>query len=216
MSENAAEWLIYIVGSGNVQGELLAIFLEKETGLPCRNDTGGGLLPASLKPGCRAIVFSDCKGRSVSYIVSRLKDHDFQTSEDVFIALFNVDSACNVEEELLRLGVWGVFYEEDPPKNLCRGVEAIRNGEIWLSRQLMSSCLVDMRRREGGTREEKFVLTGREREVLLMVSQGLGNDAIAARLCVSIHTVRSHLYRIFKKINVANRQQASIWAARNL
>ena len=80
----------------------------------------------------------------------------------------------------------------------------------------MSSCLVNMRRREGSHQQKKYVLSTREREVLQMIADGASNDAIAVNLCVSIHTVRSHVYRIFKKIEVSNRQQASLWAAQHL
>ncbi len=216
MVDELGEWLIYIVGSGTVQSELLAVFLEKETGLPCRIDSGKGLLPVNVVPHRRLIVFSDCQGRSAEFIISLFKDEEFHSSEDLFIVLFNVGSSLNIEEELLRLGVWGVFYEEDPSASLPRGVEAIRNGEIWFSRHNMSTCLINMRRREGGGRQERHLLSSREREVLVMIADGMSNDAIADKLCISIHTVRSHGYRIFKKIGVSNRQQASIWAANHL
>ena len=216
MSDDASEWLIYIVGSRSMQCELLAVFLEKETGLPCRVGEGDGLLPGELVDNRRSIIFSDCQGHSAKAILRKLRDHECHKSDDVYIVLFNVSSGLNVEEELLNLGVWGVFYEEDPPASLPRGVEAIRNGEIWLSRQIMSSCLVSMRRREGGSRQEKYVLSVREREVLQMIVGGASNDDISANLCISIHTVRSHIYRIFKKIKVSNRQQASQWAVRHL
>jgi LuxR family transcriptional regulator of csgAB operon len=45
---------------------------------------------------------------------------------------------------------------------------------------------------------------------------GLSNDEIASALNLSPHTIKTHLYRIFKKINVENRFQASLWASKNL
>lgn len=216
MSNDASEWLIYIVGSRSIQCELLAVFLEKETGLPCRVGEGSDLLPKKLVANRRSIIFSDCQGRSAKAILRRLKDNKCHEVNDVYIILFNVSSGLNIEEELLNLGVWGIFYEEDPPASLPRGVEAIKHGEIWFSRQVVTSCLINMRRREGGFRQERFTLSIREREVLQLVADGASNDEIATKLCLSIHTARSHVYRIFKKIEVSNRQQAAQWAVRHL
>jgi LuxR family transcriptional regulator of csgAB operon len=44
-----------------------------------------------------------------------------------------------------------------------------------------------------------------------MMAGGLNNKDIAARLNISSHTVRTHLYNIFRKIDARNRVQASLW-----
>lgn len=51
-------------------------------------------------------------------------------------------------------------------------------------------------------------LTKREKDVLLLVTQGESNKSIAQKLVLSEVTVKSHLNSIFKKLNVANRTQA--------
>lgn len=57
-------------------------------------------------------------------------------------------------------------------------------------------------------------LTRREAEVLAMVSQGLTNKEIAKALFISPETVKEHVQRILKKIGVADRTQAAVWAVR--
>jgi LuxR family transcriptional regulator of csgAB operon len=59
-------------------------------------------------------------------------------------------------------------------------------------------------------------LTPREVEILAMVAVGAKNEEIAEKLHISPHTVKTHIYNIFKKIDVPNRLQAALWAASNL
>lgn len=61
-----------------------------------------------------------------------------------------------------------------------------------------------------------MALTPRETEILALVAVGDMNEEIADKLCISTQTVKTHLYRTFKKINVSNRLQAAFWATKNL
>jgi LuxR family transcriptional regulator of csgAB operon len=60
------------------------------------------------------------------------------------------------------------------------------------------------------------ILSRRETEILGMVAVGAKNDEIANKLCISPHTVKTHLYNIYKKIHVGDRLQAVLWAAKHL
>jgi DNA-binding CsgD family transcriptional regulator len=59
-------------------------------------------------------------------------------------------------------------------------------------------------------------LTPREKEILALVSAGAKNEQIAEALHISPNTVKTHIYNIFKKIDVPNRLQAALWAVKNL
>lgn len=52
---------------------------------------------------------------------------------------------------------------------------------------------------------DRFGVTGREREVALLVLRGYGNGKIAEELCVSVATVKSHVYSLFKKTGISSR-----------
>src|SRR5207302_9839421 len=51
-------------------------------------------------------------------------------------------------------------------------------------------------------------LTNREREILGLLAEGLGNKQIAARLGISTHTVKTHLELLFDKLGVSSRAEA--------
>jgi DNA-binding NarL/FixJ family response regulator len=58
-------------------------------------------------------------------------------------------------------------------------------------------------------------LTTREREILALVAQGLNNREIAEALSVTVSTVKTHVEHILGKLQVTDRVQAAVWAARN-
>lgn len=59
------------------------------------------------------------------------------------------------------------------------------------------------------------LLTAREREIVLLLAEGLSNDEIARALVVETSTVKSHLARILPKLGVRSRLQAAVWAYQN-
>jgi DNA-binding NarL/FixJ family response regulator len=114
------------------------------------------------------------------------------------------------------LGVRGFFYEQDSLDVFLKGIRAIFDGELWLPRKIMMKCILNNKSREPLPSEDGIPLTQRENEILAIVAVGATNEEIADRLCISSHTVKTHLYNIFRKISVPNRLQAALWAAKNL
>jgi len=59
------------------------------------------------------------------------------------------------------------------------------------------------------------VLSGREREVLLLLAEGLSNTEIAERLQIGEATVKTHVGNVLGKLGLSDRTQAAVWAWRN-
>lgn len=64
------------------------------------------------------------------------------------------------------------------------------------------------------TPKEDFNLTSREREVLLLLTQGLSNTEIAEKLIISAHTAKAHVCNILAKLSVTDRVQAAVKAVK--
>lgn len=59
-----------------------------------------------------------------------------------------------------------------------------------------------------------FLLTPREREVLMLITQGLSNGEIAETLFISPHTVKNHVSNIYRKLGEHDRTRVALLAAR--
>ena len=60
------------------------------------------------------------------------------------------------------------------------------------------------------------ILTRREKQILRLTATGATNAEVAEELNVSMHTVKTHVYNLFRKIGVTNRIQAVNWAKENM
>ncbi|HYK90298.1 MAG TPA: response regulator transcription factor [Acidobacteriota bacterium] len=118
------------------------------------------------------------------------------------------------------LGAIGVLSKDKPAEVLVKAIEKIHAGEAWLDRSMTASVLREMsprnRARKQDPEEMKIAsLTGREREVITLVGEGLKNKQIAERLFISDITVHHHLTSIYSKLEVADRLELLIYAYRN-
>ena len=136
--------------------------------------------------------------------------------DNVSLAAFNVRGEEHAIELLSSLNLQGIFYRNDSVDLICKGIEALRNGSLWMSRTLMSRMIQLLRRQQMNSYRPACGLTQRELEIIGLLGTGATNSEIAEKLFVSEHTVKSHLYNIFRKIKVHNRLQAMNWARRNL
>jgi LuxR family transcriptional regulator of csgAB operon len=205
-SHVALERSVIIVGTGSVQNKLLANLIEQRTGYACRTrpaDEVNGLLPATSLALIDAAEFA---ARMQALRASGL----FQS-----IALINADERLPLELVVACPGVKGVFFTESSEDTLVKGIEAIFRGEYWLPRRVLCAHLERTRTVQKPASPAAMLLTRKEMETLRLLSTGSSTEHIAQELKVSPHTVKTHIYNLFRKIRVSNRVQAVHWAAQN-
>lgn len=211
--------VICIAGEQRIQNELIASCLERATGIKCvvNKDTAGVLGQRDPKCPVRCgLALWDCHDKSAKDLMLDLKAWGRQKSSGDAVVLFNVAAGLGIEERCVWQGVQGVFYDHDSLTHFLRGVRAILDGQLWLSREIMTRCILENKGLENPSKTEDPILTAREIEILSEVAVGQTNQELADKLCISPHTVKTHLYNIYKKIHASNRLQAALWAAKHL
>ena len=94
---------------------------------------------------------------------------------------------------------------------LVEAIESVMKDASWFSRSIMDK-LAMLRGGGGAAAPAAAELSGREREVLELLCEGLDDKGIAGRLGLSGNTVRNHVSRLYAKISVNRRSAAIIWA----
>ncbi|MCK5881081.1 MAG: hypothetical protein KAG18_04340 [Sinobacterium sp.] len=133
----------------------------------------------------------------------------------VKVALFNLSTKGDYGNLIKWPQVMAMFEEDCDQRQLVKGLAEVINHGYWLPRHLISFILTNSRSTPSNVKCP-VKLTKRETEILEYLSQGLSNAEIGLHVFVSEHTVRSHLYNVYKKIGTKNRIQASVWAKMNL
>jgi DNA-binding NarL/FixJ family response regulator len=114
---------------------------------------------------------------------------------------------------VLRAGASGFVLKDSSAEELIRAVRAVAQGEAYLDSAVTSRVLSTYRQvvceRRADTIDE---LTAREQDVLRLIGQGRSNAEIAEELCISELTVKSHVGRIFVKLDLRDRAAAIVYA----
>lgn len=120
--------------------------------------------------------------------------------------------------DLVQRGVKAVLHADAGPREVSAALEAVAAGLAVFSPDALTA-LSDRTARTGvamnATRQTAHTpLSPREREILSLVAEGLGNKIVAARLGISEHTVKTHVTSIFEKLGAESRAEAVAIGAR--
>ena len=142
-------------------------------------------------------------------------DPALATTRVVILTTFELDEYVF---EALRTGASGFLVKDTEPVELLRAVRAVAAGDALLSPSVTRRVIgrfAGAAGRGGRSPEpprELAQLTDREREVLVLVAEGLSNDGIAARLMISPATAKTHVSRTMIKLAARDRAQLVVLA----
>ena len=115
----------------------------------------------------------------------------------------------------LEAGAAGYLLKDVTPEELVRAIRTVASGQVYLSAGVAGAVVRRATRPAGTPPSPLDALTPREREVLRCLAQGMSNAEIARRLYVTEATVKSHVTRILRKLDVSDRTQAALLAVRH-
>lgn len=152
-------------------------------------------LVESMVPGAQ-VAFTKLSGET------RLRSSDVMLSNLAngrILVVFGSAPDGDVVSRLLSTGVHSMISIDATRDDLTAAVESLLGGPAFVSTGVVAA-LASQPSRDGSQ-----LLTSREREVLHWVAEGLSNQEMATRLCVSPNTVRTHLQSASSKLGVNGR-----------
>ena len=116
----------------------------------------------------------------------------------------------------LKAGAKGYLSKNTSTSSLIKAIKVVHKDELWVERKLVARFFHEDNTADSGKEGRKEIpkkgLTPREQDVLRLLIKGSTNKEIANDLFISEKTVKSHLNKIFKKLNVSRRLDAILSA----
>jgi DNA-binding NarL/FixJ family response regulator len=131
--------------------------------------------------------------------------------EQLQVIMLTVYKDTKLIFQALEAGACGYVLKRSKPEEILDAVAQVRSGGAPMTGEIARMVVRSFKAEahSGKKDSEADGLSDRESEILALLSEGLSNKEIAARLGISPATVRSHLMNIFKKLHVHRRTQAA-------
>ena len=160
-----------------------------------------------LQPSLALISIALLDGPSAGYKV--LEHIQQKQPATAAVALLN-ESQRDLVLQAFRYGARGVVSREQPFRVLAKCLRRVQEGSVWASEDQIEFVLDLLKEEKKAPAKENRTLeklTEREREVAILVAEGMQNAQIGASLGISEHTIRNYVMRIYEKLGVSNRVQ---------
>lgn len=194
-----------------VRSGLRRILRRKDGFLIVDECTDGDEVPAAVTAHLPDIVVMDLRMKRVDGIEATRRLAGPGAPPVLALTTFNEDDLLS---GALRAGAAGFVLKDSSAEELIRAVRAVARGDSYLDPAVTSRVLNTYRRSAGESHDGAAVteLTARELDVLTLIGRGRSNAEIAGDLFISGVTVKTHIGRIFTKLNLRDRAAAIVYA----
>ncbi|WP_167148412.1 response regulator transcription factor [Actinomyces sp. ZJ308] len=196
----------------------LAALLEAEPGMSVVGLAEDGARALALAGELRPdVVLMDIQMPGLTGIEATTRicaDPALKATRVLILTMFEIDDYVL---GALRAGACGFLLKDTDPQSLVDAVRTVHEGQSLLSPQVLARLVARMPRTAAGASgsaraEDVEALTPRQREVLLLIAQGLSNSEIEAELGITRATCRSHITALLARLGARDRAQLVIAA----
>ncbi|MBE0515001.1 LuxR C-terminal-related transcriptional regulator [Sulfurimonas sp.] len=160
------------------------------------------LLKYLAKYGDRiSVMIDEMSIQNIEYALKKLKEHP-----NAVTLLFNSVPEVYHASTLLGSGIKGYENSYINKENLLNMLSSVEYGNNWLFADL-TYFIINKYMQNKRKDEPEFIslLTEKEKDIALMIAEGLNNKEIAQREKIALSTVKGHIHHIFEKANVTDR-----------
>lgn len=147
-------------------------------------------------------------GMSGIELITKVKE----AHPDVEILAYTAQTDRDILVSVLNAGANGYILKGCKPRELIEALHCLHEGGAPLSPQISRTLVREFH--PPASAEAPSLLTTREKEILTALEKGLSYQQIADLLTISVHTVHTHVSKMFKKLVAENRKDALVKARR--
>jgi DNA-binding NarL/FixJ family response regulator len=210
-SETAPIRVLLVDDQDLVRSGLRRILRRKDGFLIVDECADGDEVPAAVTAHLPDVVVMDLRMKRVDGIEATRRLSGPGAPPVLALTTFNEDELLS---GALRAGAAGFVLKDSSAEELIRAVRAVARGNSYLDPAVTSRVLSTYRRSSDEPHNGVAIgeLTARERDVLTLIGKGRSNSEIADDLFISGVTVKTHIGRIFTKLDLRDRAAAIVYA----
>jgi DNA-binding NarL/FixJ family response regulator len=207
----AAELIrILIVEDQTLMRQGLSTILDLEPGLKVLSQAAdgeeGARLALELRPD---VILMDVQMPGVNGVEATARIcREWPEARIIILTTFDRDDYVYLG---VRAGALGYLLKDTPAERLVSTIRRVHSGEVFIQPEIASRALRELMHPQA---QPLVTLSEREREVLVLLAQGLSNREIAERLVIAEGTVKNHVSNVLGKLQAENRTQAADIARR--
>lgn len=194
----------------------LRTLIDNEDDLTCAGEAADGLAAVAATARTRPdIVLMDVRMPGIDGLEATRRitaDPDLAATRIIVLTTFEHDQYVF---DALRHGASGFLLKDTTPVDLLRAIRTVADGGALMSPSVTRTLVrefVTLAPRSSTPHPCLHTLTDRERQVMVLVAEGLANHEIGERLTISVATARTHVGRAMIKLGARDRAQLVVFA----